>query len=154
VNITLEHVDRSNWQAVLYLDVEPHQRRFVSGSVPPAAIPIAKAYIQPGGMSVRPYAIKYDTEVIGFFNLVFEPGSNDQYWIFHFFIDYRYQGRRLGSAELPAIVEHLQQEFPSCEAVRLTVHPENDTAQRLYRAAGFKPTGDVLFDEPKFVRSL
>ncbi len=139
--VTLQPVTRANWRQTLTLTVHPHQQHFVAGTSPPAAVALAKAYIQPQGLPTRPYAIYADDVMVGYFNLVFDPDSSEIYWLYHFFIDHRYQGRGYGQLALDAIQTLLRDQFPRCRSVSLTVHPENVAAQRLYTRAGFRPTG-------------
>ena len=141
--VTVQPVTRTNWRVALTLTVHPHQQHFIAETSPPAAVALAKAYIQPQGLPVRPYAIYADDVMVGYFNLVFDPDSTDSYWLYHFFIDRRYQGSGYGGMALEAIKELLRDDFPRCRSVSLTVHPENVVAQRLYTRTGFRPTGQV-----------
>jgi RimJ/RimL family protein N-acetyltransferase len=46
------------------------------------------------------------------------------------------------------------EQHPCCRAIQLTVHPENQRAQRLYAGAGFRPVGRVLFGEPVYALDI
>ena len=93
--LSLQEVTRENWRASLELTVFPEQHRFIANYVPIAAIGLAKAYIRPGGLVWVPYVFYNNEDMIGFTELAYEPGSLENYWIFHFFIDHRYQGERI-----------------------------------------------------------
>jgi len=147
--IKLEEVNQDNWRAALQLTVRPDQQRFVADAVPVAAIGLAKAYIRPGGMVWLPYAVVADDDMVGFLMLAFPPC-----WMYHFFIDQRYQGRGYGSLALAAFIEMVRREHPTCKHIQLTVHPENLAAQRLYTRAGFVATGDILYGEPVYRLAL
>jgi diamine N-acetyltransferase len=140
-------VTRENWQETLSLSVHPDQRRFVADYAPIAAIALAKAYVRPGGLRWTPYALYADAELVGFTALAYAPDSRDDYWIFHFFIDKRYQGRGYGKAGLERLIELVRREHPQCRIVQLTVHPENRPAQRLYSVAGFRSMGTERWGE-------
>ena len=101
--LSLREVTQENWRATLGLAVFPEQQRFIADYVPIAAIALAKAYIRPGGLVWVPYAFYAATEMVGFTELAYEPGSPDNYWIFHFFIDHHYQGRGYGTQGAPAL---------------------------------------------------
>jgi diamine N-acetyltransferase len=146
--LTIREVTRENWQAALRLAVHPDQQRFIAEVVPIAAIALAKAYIRPGGLVWLPYAFYAGTEMIGFTELAYEPESRDTYWIFHCFIDANYQGQGYGKQALQLFLDLIKQHHPHCRSIRLTVHPENVLAQRLYASAGFQPTGDDVEGEP------
>jgi diamine N-acetyltransferase len=86
--------------------------------------------------------------MIGFTELAYEPDSTDTYWLFHFFIDAAYQGQGYGKQALRRFLGFIRQQHTHCCSIRLTVHPENVRAQRLYSGAGFQPTGDTMEGEP------
>ena len=149
-NITFEPIDEANWRAALTLGVRPDQQRFVSEVVPIAAIILAKAFIRPGGKPWQPYAIYADGALIGLIALAYTHGNSDDYWIYHFFIDQRYQGQGYGNGSLKAFLYFVGQRYPGCRMLQLTVHPENLLAQRLYTKAGFQPTGAEAGGEPVY----
>jgi diamine N-acetyltransferase len=148
--ISLREVTHDNWQETLALEVEPEQQRFVADSTPIAAIALAKAYIRPGGATWEPYAIYAGSTAVGFLELAYTPGSAEDYWLFHFFIDRRFQGRGYARDALARLVTLIKARFAGCVALQLVVHPENQRAQRLYRRAGFRETGVVRWGEPVF----
>lgn len=149
-NLTIREVTRENWRNALRLAVHPDQQRFIADIVPIAAIALAKAYIRPRGWLWLPYVFYVGTEMIGFTELAYEPESSDNFWIFHFFIDRAYQGQGYGKQALLLFLDFIKQQHPHSRSIRLTVHPENVRAQRLYSGAGFQPTGDSLEGEPVY----
>jgi diamine N-acetyltransferase len=152
--ITIRAVTVANWRETLELTVRPEQQRFISDHAPIAAIALAKAYIRPGGMIWTPYAIYAGAMMVGFFALAHEPATTDHYWLFHFFVDQRYQGRGYGRAAMQRIIELVEREHPRRQALRLTVHSENIAAQRLYTVTGFQPTGGERWGEPVYQLAL
>ncbi len=146
--VSLRQVTEENWRATLHLAVHPDQQRFSTEYTPIAAIALAVAYIRPSGLTWVPYAIYTDAALVGLVELAYEPGSADDYWIFHFFIDHRYQGRGYGKAALARLIELVKREHPRCQTLQLVVHPENQRAQQLYACAGFRPTGAQRWGEP------
>ncbi|HKW20631.1 MAG TPA: GNAT family N-acetyltransferase [Ktedonobacterales bacterium] len=148
--IAIRTVTSANWRETLELAVRPEQQRFISEYTPIAALALAKAYIRPGGMIWTPYAIYAGAMMVGFFTLAHESDTTNQYWLFHFFIDQRYQGRGYGRAAMQRIIELVRREQPQSQMLQLTVHPDNLAAQRLYIAAGFQPTGGERWGEPVY----
>src|SRR5579859_4887730 len=102
--ISLKEISRANWREALTLSVKAEQQHFVADYAPVAAIALAKAYIRPDGLIWVPYAIYADTIMVGFTMLAYEPNSSDQYWIYHFFIDQRYQGQGYGTEALEVLI--------------------------------------------------
>jgi len=152
--LSIQEVTRENWRTSLCLSVFPEQQKFIADYVPIAAIALAKAYIRPGGLVWVPYAFYANGEMVGFTELAYEPGSLDNYWIFHFFIDCHYQGRGYGKEAISLLLQFIRDHHPQCQALQLTVHPENDHARHLYTSAGFRPTGEVFSDEPVYRLAL
>ncbi len=152
--ITLRELSRENWREALQLSVHPDQQRFVADYSPIALVGLAKAYVRPLGLIWLPYAVYAGHEMVGFLELAFEPGSPDQYWMYHFFIDRQYQGQGFGKKALAAFVELVERTYPECRCINLTVHPENTAAQHLYRSAGFIPTNQEYFGEVLFRLTL
>ena len=160
--VSLCPVTQVNWQKTLQLAVYPEQQEFVAGYAPIALLGLAKAYVRPGGVMWEPYAIYVGTAaghpaeavggqtMVGFLELAYEPGSADEYWLFHFFIDRRFQGRGYAKAALACLIEIVTREHPECQALQLVVHPQNTRAQRLYVGAGFRPTGGERWGEPAY----
>lgn len=179
--VSLRPVTAQNWQVALRLGVRPEQQRFVAGYTPIALLGLAKAYVRPGGVTWEPYALyarATDTAsgesagesagetphksvgeitigtMVGFVELAYEPDSTDEYWVFHFFIDERFQGRGYARAALSRLIAHVRREHPNCQALQLVVHPDNARAQRLYTGAGFRPTGAERWGEPVYRLAL
>ncbi|HZC08254.1 MAG TPA: GNAT family N-acetyltransferase [Ktedonobacterales bacterium] len=167
-HISIAQVTRANWRAALLLTVAPEQQRFIADYAPIAALGLAKAYIRPGGLIWTPYAFfagsrsasepgatgDANVEMVGFTMLAYEPERADVYWIFHFFIDQRYQGRGFGALALRELIAFIHERHPDCRAIHLTVHPDNRRAQRLYTHAGFRSTGELLDGEPHYALDL
>lgn len=152
--ITMREVTRENWQDALRLAVHPAQQRFIADYVPIASIALAKAYIRPGGLTWIPYAFYANATMVGFAELAYEPGSDENYWLFHFFIDSQYQGQEYGKQALQTLIKFIKKHLAECRAIHITVHPENERAIHLYTAAGFQATGEERWGEPVYKLSL
>ncbi len=154
--LTWREVTRENLQAALRLGVRPEQQRFICDYTPIAAVALAKAYVHAFGFQWLPYVLYCQEEMIGFVALAYMDSleARSRYWIFHFFIDERYQGQGYGRAALAMLIEEIKLHHPACQVIQLTVHPENAQAQHLYTQAGFAPTGEIIEDEPVYQRRL
>lgn len=148
--ICIKLITSDNWREALELSVHDAQQRFVASVNPPVAIALAKAYIRPGGKMVEPYGIYNQNKMVGFFNLHYTPDSKGDYWLFHFFIDKRFQRRGLGSKALNELIKHIKNSNPSCNRLNLTVHPENEAGRLFYLKYGFSDDNKMTFDEPTF----
>jgi diamine N-acetyltransferase len=148
--IAIREVTRENWRVALQLAVRPEQQRFIADYAPIAAIALAKAYVRPGGLVWTPYAFYGGNQMVGFAALAYEPGSADNYWLYHFFIDRDHQRQGYGRQALRLLIEFVRERHPNCRMLHLTVHPENVAAQRLYASGGFQPTGVERDGEPVY----
>jgi diamine N-acetyltransferase len=153
-SITLREITHTNWRATLSLAVHPEQQRFIADHAPIAAIVLAKAYIRPDGLEWVPYAIYADAEMVGLVALAYVPGSQDQYWVYHFFIDRSHQGKGYGKAAFQACIQLICELHPDCRQLNLAVHPENSRAQQLYTSLGFQPDGREMWGEPVYSLKL
>ncbi len=153
-DISLRPVTEDNWREALSLTVRPDQQRFVAQYQPVVAIALAKAYVRLGGATWIPYAAYEAASMVGFAQLAYWPDAPEQCWIFHFFIDQRYQGRGYGKATLAHLIELVEREYAACKALLLVVHPDNERAQHLYLGAGFRLTGAVRYGEPVYELAL
>ncbi len=150
MTLFLQQVTRANWRETLQLRVYPEQQRFVADYAPIAAIALAKAFVRPAGLVWVPYAIYAHKEIVGLIELAYEPGSCDEYWIYHFFIDQAQQRKGYGNQALRTLIQLVKQEHAEAQYIQLTVHPENNYAQQLYANVGFQPTGKELYGEPVY----
>ena len=148
--VRMKKITTENWREALELSVDTEQQKFVAAVTPPVAIALAKAYIRPNGKTVEPYGIYDQHQMVGFFNLHYSPGSSDDFWIFHFFIDQRFQGRGLGTEGMKALIQHITDTHSSCRRIRLTVHPENEAAEKFYTKLGFTNDNTLTDGEPTY----
>jgi RimJ/RimL family protein N-acetyltransferase len=51
-------------------------------------------------------------------------------------------------------LQYIKDHHPHCQALQLTVHPENQRAQHLYTGAGFRPTDTQMDGEPVYRLAL
>ena len=131
--------------------VTPDQLVYVAGHQPVALVILAKAYVRAGDLDWEPLAVTAGGPVVGVVALAHANLSTE---LLHLAVDVAHQGQGVGSAAVELLVAHVVATRPDAEAVRLTVHPENGRAQRLYRSQGFLPNGDVQDGEPIWSLSL
>ncbi|MBC7373452.1 MAG: GNAT family N-acetyltransferase [Frankiales bacterium] len=150
-HLRLVPIDQQNWRASLAVKVSPDQLRFVAGYQPVALVILAKAYVRPGDLDWEPLALTSKGVVVGVVALAHSPTRTE---MLHLAIDAGTQGRGMGSAAVPLVLTHIGRTRPGCDEVRLTVHPENERAQRLYRSSGFLPNGQMRDGEAVWLLHL
>jgi ribosomal protein S18 acetylase RimI-like enzyme len=149
VGLTL--IDQHNWQAALDVQVTPDQLQYVAGHQPVALVILAKAYVRPGDLEWEPLAVTLGASVVAVVALAHAPAHTE---LLHLAVDAPRQGQGLGSAAVKLLVAHVRETRPAAEDVRLTVHPGNARAQRLYRSRGFLPNGELRDGEPVWLLDI
>lgn len=132
--ISLRPIDADNLRAATTLKVLPEQTSFVADNL----VSVAQAYVHRHWV---PQAIYAGDELVGF-TLTGRETETGHDWIIRFMIAAEHQGKGYGKAALLAVIEYLKAQ-PGNSEVRLSYVPGNDVAERLYRAVGFVPTGEV-----------
>jgi len=138
-------IDQHNWRAALSVHITPDQLKYVAGHQPVALVILAKAYVRPGDLDWEPLAVTAGASVLAVVALAHASAHTE---LLHLAVDVAQQGQGIGSAAVELLLAHVAQTRPGAKEVRLTVHPENRRAQRLYRNRGFSPNGEVRDGEP------
>ena len=133
------------------MQVSPEQVQLVAGHQPIALVILAKAYVRPGDLDWEPLAVTAASSVVGVVALAHARTHTE---LLHLAIDLPQQGRGVGSAAVDLLVTHVAETRPNSQEVRLTVHPDNARAHRLYRSRGFLPNGQVRDGEPMWALNL
>ncbi len=141
--VTLRPVTTDNWLDALALTVHPEQEHFV----PSVAVSLAKAYIKPDGENYDPFAIYAHGTIVGFYSFCYRPHDMTVCYLGGFLIDRAHQRGGYGQAALATFLNWLQTQHPVCQAIGLTVHPDNVVATHLYQQVGFRKTGGVIDGE-------
>jgi diamine N-acetyltransferase len=153
MTVTLIQVNADNWWDALELSVHPEQLPFVANYAPIVAFALAKAFVRVHDMIWTPYVIYAHDQLVGFIELACKPETEHQYWLYHFFIDHLHQGKGYGKQALNLFVRLVQENYPLCREIRLSVHPDNTVAEGLYSRFGFQPTGEA-YDNGELVYAL
>lgn len=133
--VELRQIDADNLEDVLSLAVSDDQTAFVST----VAQSLAQAWVYRD--TAFPFAIYADGAPVGFVMLGYYE-SRDQYTLWKFLIDARYQRRGYGRAALKLAIDRLAETFGAHEAYT-GVLLGNEVARRLYALVGFVETGLV-----------
>jgi diamine N-acetyltransferase len=139
----LAPVDATTWRAAYALRPREDQEHFVA----PNAYSMLEAIHTPGAEALVGYA---GDVAVGF--VMTRVDTNDgRPWIDRFMVGAEHQGRGHGRRLLDATMARLEARHPGVP-IRLSVVPGNASAERLYRAGGFRPTGEVAHGERVFER--
>lgn len=137
--MTLEPVGSDNWREVAGLEVTPQQRAYVAT---PSYYLALCCY---GTSGWRPLAVTENGEVVGFLMWAVDP-ADGACWLGGVLIDHRRQREGLGKRAVQTAVEVLH-EAHGFTGFALSYHPDNSAARALYRALGFRESGEREGDE-------
>lgn len=132
--VTLREVTRENLSEVLRLQVAPHQETFVASN----AVSISQAHFAPAVAWFR--AIYAGDVPVGFLMLE-DDVAQQQYFLWRFMIDQRYQGHGYGRKALKLFFEHVKTR-PGAIVVDTSCVPAVGGPGPFYEKMGFVYTGE------------
>lgn len=131
--IKLDEITADNLEVVLKLKVSKEQENFLSTT----AYSLAQAYVY--RENAYPFAIYADDTLVGFIMFGFYELRN-QYTLWKFLIDEKYQNKGYGKMALALGIEYMKKQYDIKE-MYTGVAIDNDVAERLYHSVGFQLTG-------------
>lgn len=140
MSIEFTPITRNNWRKTLEIRVAPGQLSFVADYEPVSLVILAKSYVGAGGADWYPIAIEYQSEIVGILALAVE---DIQCWMFHLLIDKRHQGKGIGTMTVELLKTVVRDNWPQCNSIKITVHPDNLAAKKLYTLSGFVESGEI-----------
>ncbi|WBS02401.1 GNAT family N-acetyltransferase [Pseudoduganella sp. SL102] len=142
---TLEFVTRKNFEAVMNIELPPHQAQFVASN----AFSLAQASFYPNS---RPRAIHHDGQLAGF--LLYGINTNDEpgcYGIFRLMVDPKFQSRGVGRRAMELLLQELRAQ-PDLRRITICYMPGNEVGKRFYASLGFVEVG--LDDEGEMIAEI
>lgn len=133
--LELKEITKSNFDEVVKLKVAANQEDFVSTTV----YSLAQAWVYKN--TAFPFAIYADNLLVGFIMLGYYEIKN-QYTLWKFMIDEKYQNRGYGKKALTLAIKYLVNTFDNVKEVFTGVALHNTVAKKLYRSVGFEETGE------------
>ena len=158
--IHLEKLTYENFEDVFDLKIKKEQYPFVASNT----FSVAEAYVTlVNGGHVFPFAIYNDQKLVGFIQLAYGENADqdgvsvekDNYEVWRFMIDKRYQGKGYGKEALRQAIDFIRT-WPcgKAEYCWISYEPENEVAKKLYASLGFEETGEMCGDEAVAVLKL
>lgn len=132
--VSLREVTTDNLDDILRLKVKPEQEKFVAGN----AVSIAQAHFEDKAWFRAIYA---DETPVGFLMLYDDPDTND-YFLWRFMIDRRYQGMHFGHRALKQLIDYVRA-VPGAQELLVSYVPEEGNPGPFYVSMGFAETGQV-----------
>ena len=126
--IRIVPIDKDNWERAANLQIEPEQAGFLT----PNVFSIAESKFYP---ELIPCAIYAGETMVGF-AMYARDRDDDQYWVYRFMIDRRYQRRGFGRRAMLQLIE-LIRVLPNAPEINIAYDDDNEAARQLYRSVGF-----------------
>ncbi|SCF40321.1 GNAT family N-acetyltransferase [Micromonospora mirobrigensis] len=132
-HVTLRPVDDDNWRAVADVAPRDDQRAWVAA--------LAARYLLLADRSEvwTSLAVYADETVVG--HVMWGVDDDGSRWIGGMVVDAAEQDRGVGRATVRTLADWLATQDGGPHPVRLSYHPDNTAAARLYTTLGFHPTG-------------
>jgi diamine N-acetyltransferase len=135
--LTLRQIG-DDWRSVAQVAPLDEQRKFV------AAIAAWYILLSDRNSPWNSLGIFANDDVVG--HVMWAVDDDGSYWIGGFVIDGAHQGYGLGRLAMETLLERFKA-TPECQIVRLSYHPDNTVAAKLYASLGFQPTIETEGDE-------
>jgi diamine N-acetyltransferase len=133
IEVTLHEITKDNWRDIVRLKVAPDQEPFVASN----AVSIVEAHFNPEVAWCR--AIYAGDVPVGFLMLE-DDVVRQQYFLWRFMLDDRYQGRGYGRKALELFFAHVKTR-PGADAVETSCVPAKGGPASFYEKMGFVYTG-------------
>lgn len=143
-DITLRAITRETLRPILRLKVAPEQEMFVASN----AVSIAQAHFEPETAWFR--GIYAGETPVGFVMVEIDTTAQE-YFLWRFMIDRRYQGRGYGRRALQRVVDHVRT-LPGARSLGCSYEPGEGSPAEFYHKFGFVDTGEV--DEGELITRL
>lgn len=133
--IELREITADNFEKIISLKVAEYQKDFVSS----VSVSLSQAWLH--RETAFPFAIYANDTPVGFVMLGYYQ-LREQYTLWKFFIDERYQNKGYGKQALKLSVNYFSDMFKAQE-IYTGVHIENKLAKHMYISFGFEETGKI-----------
>ena len=131
MDISLEEIDRSNYEAVCDLDVKVEQEEYVACNM----WSLVEAHYNEGHTC---RAIYQNNKPVGFFMWVLETAAKVSIW--RFMVDKECQNQGIGRAALALAIEEIKS-IPHLKEIEICYNPTNPVAKKFYASFGFQEVG-------------
>lgn len=137
--VTLREVTKETAREIMRLKVSPEQEQFVA----PNSWSIAQAYFDRETAWFR--GIYADDVPVGFMMLSDDP-AKEEYFLWRFMIDARYQGHGFGRRAIERLIEYVRTR-PGAKTLLVSCVPGDGSPCPFYEKLGFVYTGEKDEDE-------
>ncbi|MFT9819889.1 GNAT family N-acetyltransferase [Lysinibacillus sp. NPDC056185] len=163
--IELRKIDGDNIDEVIALDVEENQKEFILETTNLRCFADAHM-LNTDGIPASPLAIYANNTMIGFLMYIYDTTDHESfqnevyygekaYFIWHFMIDKRYQGKGYGKLAFEKMLADIKtMPYGEAQYVDLFYDKSNVIAKELYASFGFIETGIIQDNSVHAIKNL
>ena len=163
--IELRKIDGDNIDEVIALDVEENQKECILETTNLRCFADAHL-LNTDGIPASPLAIYANNTMVGFLMYIYDTTDHESfknevyygektYFIWHFMIDKRYQGRGYGKLAFEKMLADIEtMPYGEAKNVDLFYHKNNVIAKELYASLGFVESGIIQENSVHAIKKL
>ena len=141
MDVRLIQINEDNFIDAFNLKLEEEQELFVSHPIRS----LAQAYVY--YKQCTPFGIYDGDKIVGYVMVIYDYDI-PEYDIRHMMIDKSEQGKGYGKIALQKVIDYIREKpFGNSDRIALTCNKRNQVALKIYKEAGFEPTGNSDGDE-------
>jgi diamine N-acetyltransferase len=138
MTITLRPITKENWRYVYQLMTTLSAEQ--QGFLVPNGYSMLEALYEPDTFSAR--AVYLDETPVGFLMTGYDV-ENQRHWVVRLMVGGEHQRKGYGRAAMQIAIDEFKA-MPNCDAVFISVEPNNHAARALYASLGFLDTGRIV----------
>lgn len=141
MDVRLIQINEDNFIDAFNLKLGEEQELFVSHPIRS----LAQAYVY--YKQCTPFGIYDGDKIVGYVMVIYDYDI-PEYDIWHMMIDKSEQGKGYGKIALQKVIDYIREKpFGNSDRIALTCNKRNQVALKIYKEAGFEPTGNSDGDE-------
>lgn len=141
MDVRLIQINEDNFIDAFNLKLEEEQELFVSHPIRS----LAQTYVY--YKQCTPFGIYDGDKIVGYVMVIYDYDI-PEYDIWHMMIDKSEQGKGYGKIALQKVIDYIREKpFGNSDRIALTCNKRNQVALKIYKEAGFEPTGNSDGDE-------
>lgn len=150
LEIILEDITKENWEYIAFLTTNENKiPTLVEKNINGNAYSMLEAFYRES-FTMKAIVLCEEQKKKGIGFALYGPSEDDNgntvYMLRRFMIDIRFQGQGYGTKALTLVMNEMKKQY-SCDAIYLSVVPENFKAIHIYEKAGFTSTGIEIGNE-------
>lgn len=138
--INFRNITEDNFDAIIKMK-RPKDENFIASN----AVSLAQAWLYRNDGDVFPFAIYDDDNVVGFI-LLEEDLEKSRLELWRIMLSPEYEGKGYGTAAIKLLIQYAK-DSRLYKSIYLLCNSNNHIARHIYDKLGFKPTGQICYND-------